>query len=99
MMSLTGKQKRFLRGLGHSIKSSTMVGKSGLTANTISSANEAFNTRELIKVKIQDGCPIDKNDVAEAIAEATGASIVQILGNTILFFKRDHQKPIIELPD
>lgn len=99
MMHLTGKQKRFLRGLGNAVKSTIMVGKAGVTDNTVLSVRQAFNTKELVKVKLQDGCPDSREEAAGKITDGTGASLVQILGHTLLFFKRDHQHPKIELPD
>ncbi|MCK6541848.1 ribosome assembly RNA-binding protein YhbY [bacterium] len=99
MSELTGKQKRFLRGLGNAIKATISVGKSGITDNTYLSVNNGFNTKELIKVKVQDGCDLDKKEVAEMISEGTQSQIVQIIGNNILLYKCHHEKPIITLPD
>jgi RNA-binding protein len=97
-LELNGKQKRFLRSLGNKIKSTVSIGKMGVTDNTCLSISNAFNTGELVKVKIQDGCEETKENVAEAVEEGTGAVLVQILGNTLLLYKRNHEKPKINLP-
>jgi RNA-binding protein len=95
---LTGKQKRFLQGLGNSIKPVISVGKSGITDNTFVSVKNAFNTKELIKVKIQDGCEDPKEDVAQKIEKGADAVLVQIIGKTILLYKPHRDDPKIELP-
>ncbi|MBL7996952.1 ribosome assembly RNA-binding protein YhbY [bacterium] len=97
-MELSGKQKKYLQGLGNSIKSTVSVGKSGVSDNTFLSVNNAFNTKELIKVKIQDGCDDIKEDVALKIERGTNAVLVQIIGKTLLFFKPHRDNPKIELP-
>lgn len=97
-MELTGKQKKFLQALGNSIKPTVSVGKSGVSDNTFLSVNNAFNTKELIKVKIQDGCEDIKEDVALKIERGTNAVLVQIIGKTLLFFKPHRDNPKIELP-
>ncbi|MBL7960280.1 ribosome assembly RNA-binding protein YhbY [bacterium] len=97
-MELTGKQKKYLQGIGNSIKSTVSVGKSGVSDNTFVSVNNAFNTKELIKIKIQDGCEEIKEDVAMKIERGTNAVLVQIIGRTLLFFKPNRDNPKIELP-
>ena len=62
------------------------------------SVNNAFNTKELIKVKIQDGCEESKEDVAQKIQSGTAADVVQIIGRTILLYKPHKDNPKIELP-
>ena len=98
ILELTGKQKRFLQALGNSIKPVISVGKSGVTDNTLVSVKNAFNTKELIKIKIQDGCEELKEDVAAKIHKGTEAVLVQIIGKTILLYKPNKDNPNIELP-
>ena len=98
MEELTGKQKSFLRGLGQKIKPTISVGKMGVTDNTLLSINNGFNTKELLKIKIQDGCDETKEEVAETICDGVNAILVQVIGNTLLFYKRDRKNPRIDLP-
>jgi len=94
---LTGKQNHFLRGLGHHLQPVVMVGKDEITASIIKSTDEALELHELIKIKIQDGCIMDRKDVAGALAHKCNAAVAQILGRTILLF-RPSEKKLIELP-
>lgn len=97
MRKLNGKQVRYLRGLGHHLDPVIMVGKNDIEENLLQSVEEVLEAHELIKVKIQKGCLLDRKDVAEEISARTGAATVQILGNTILFY-RPGEKKKIELP-
>jgi RNA-binding protein len=93
-MSLTGKQARFLRGLGHHLQPVVMVGKEEVNDALIAATEEALTTHELIKVRIQDGCISDRKTVAAALAEATGADVAQILGRIILLYRVSDEKKI-----
>lgn len=96
-MQLTGKQNRYLRGLGHHLKPVVMIGKEEVNAAILAAAEEALEMHELIKVKLQEGCLSDRKDVAAALSEVTGATVAQILGKSILLYRpNDEQK--IKLP-
>ncbi|PLY00428.1 MAG: ribosome assembly RNA-binding protein YhbY [Desulfuromonas sp.] len=96
-MKLTGKQVRFLRGLGHHLQPTVMVGKEEISAQLIKAADEALSTHELIKVKLQEGCLLDRKEVAAQLAAATGSEIAQVLGKTFLLYRPSDDK-LIELP-
>ena len=98
---LTGKQTRYLRGLGHHLKPLVILGRDGITDNVISAANAVVGAHELVKVKIGNGCPLERQEAAAAIADRTGSEVVQILGKTVLIFRANperHAEDRIELP-
>lgn len=97
MKKLAGKQIRFLRGLGHHLHPVVMIGKEEVSEALLTSVGEALEVHELIKVKLQEGCLMDRREVAEILAEQTGAAVVQVLGKTILLYRRA-QEPKIDLP-
>ena len=84
---LTGKEKRALRAEGSLLKPEVWIGKEGVTEGSITNIENTFNTKELVKIKIQDSCPSDKKEVAEIIHKKTDAELVQIIGRTLLFYK------------
>ncbi len=94
MQQLTGKQVRFLRGLGHHLKPVVMVGKEEVTEALVASVDEALQIHELIKVKLQEGCIMDRKEVAEALSTRTGSAVAQILGRTILLFRTSDEGKI-----
>lgn len=96
-MKLSGKQIRFLRGLGHHLQPVVMIGKDEVSEQVRQVTDEALATHELIKIKLQEGCMMDRKDVAAQLSEATGSQVAQILGKTILLY-RQAEEPTIKLP-
>lgn len=86
---LSGKQLRYLRGLGHHLKPLLQLGREGITDNVVNAANAVLAAHELIKVKIGNGCLLERREAADALAARTGSEIVQILGKTFLIFKEN----------
>ncbi len=97
MKALTGKQIRSLRGLGHHLKPVVMIGRDDITEQVMAAVEENLAAKELIKIKIQEGCSLDRKDVAYRIAERTEASVVQILGKTILLYRQSPEN-LLDLP-
>ncbi|AJY70973.1 ribosome assembly RNA-binding protein YhbY [Geobacter sulfurreducens] len=94
---LTGKQKRHLRGLGHSLAPVITIGKGEISEALVKETDEALEHHELIKVKILENCLLDRHEAAEELASACGADVAQVLGRTFLLFRRA-QEPKLELP-
>jgi RNA-binding protein len=94
---LTGKQKRYLRGLGHNLKPVLQVGKNEINEALLAEADYALATHELIKVRILESCDMDRHEVADTLSKATGAEPVQVLGRTLLIYRKG-ENPVIELP-
>ena len=94
---LTGKQKRHLRALGHSLKPVIQIGKKEIETSLITEVDTALEHHELIKVKLLESCFLDKHESSEALARACNAEVAQILGKTFLLY-RPAKKPIIVLP-
>lgn len=97
-MALSGKQARYLRGLGHHLKAIIMIGKDELTPTLLAATDEALTTHELIKVKLQEGCISDRRQIADELARATSSAVAQVLGRTILLYRKNPEKPQINIP-
>jgi RNA-binding protein len=97
MSKLPGRQARFLRALGHHLKPVVLIGRDGVTEPVLAAVEVALQSHELIKVKLQEGCLLGKEDAARQLAEPTGASVAQLLGRTILLY-RPSDKALIQLP-
>lgn len=92
---LTGKQARFLRGLGHHLNPIVMIGRGELSESVLRSTDEALKAHELIKVRLQEGCELDRRVVAAELAEKNGAQVAQILGKTFLLYREAEEKKIV----
>ncbi|WP_104981967.1 ribosome assembly RNA-binding protein YhbY [Sorangium cellulosum] len=97
-MDLTGKQRRHLRALGHHLDPIVQLGKAGLTEGVVAAVDAALEQHELVKVRLGTECPDDQNDVADALSEQLRAEIAQILGRTVLLYRRHPKEPKIKLP-
>lgn len=96
---LTGKQKRFLRSKAHHLKAIFQVGKDGVNGNMINQLNDVLEKRELIKVRVLKNCLLDKETIAEQLAEGTGAEVVQMIGSHIVLYKESKENKQIILPE
>ncbi|WP_321531586.1 ribosome assembly RNA-binding protein YhbY [uncultured Desulfuromonas sp.] len=94
---LSGKQNRFLRGLGHHLNPVVLIGKDAVSQGVLDSVEEVLDQHELIKIKLLESCLVDRKDVAEHLRTNTGSAVVQILGRTILLFRATPENKI-ELP-
>jgi RNA-binding protein len=95
---LTGKQRRHLRSLGHPLEPVVQIGKNGITDGVIAAVDEALEQHELVKVRIGTECPEDRHEVAERLGPATRSEVAQLLGRTILVYRRHPKEPKIKLP-
>jgi RNA-binding protein len=98
-MSLTSAQKKFLKGLGHSLNPVIHIGKEGITERLITSISKALSDHELIKVSLLDNSDLERDDVAEQVSNSTSSELIQILGKKILFYKPNPKKKRIILPE
>jgi RNA-binding protein len=98
-VEITPKQRAHLKSLAHHLKPVLFVGKEGITDQTVRSLEEAFNTRELLKVKILEAAPMGTREGAEALAaRIEGAVAVQSIGRVGVLYRPHPEKPEIELP-
>ena len=95
-MNLTSKQRAYLKGLAMNLTPVQYVGKSSLTDENLRNVEEALAARELIKLGIQKTCDDDPYLIADAVAERTGASVVQVIGRKIVLYRegKDDKKRI-----
>ena len=95
---LSGKQRSYLKKMAHELDPTVYIGKSGLTENIKKEMLTGFEARELVKVKIQEGCTLEPKEVANQLADELDAEFVQAIGRTFVLYResKDHKK--IELP-
>lgn len=86
---LKGSQARELRGQGHHLKPTVMVGREGVTPAVLEALEAVLTAHELVKIKVQEGCPAVADEVAEKLAAACGAAIAQLIGRMILLYREN----------
>jgi RNA-binding protein len=97
-MSLSGKQRRHLRALGHHLDPLVQLGKLGLTDGIVSALDAALEQHELVKVRVGTECPEDRHEVAKKLPPLVRAELGQVLGRTMLLYRRNPKEQKISLP-
>ena len=97
-MSISGKQRRFLRAEAHSLEPVVVLGKEGLTDSVIDAVNDALLSHELIKVRVLESCPIERQVVAERLPSQVKGELVGLIGRIVILYKRHPNKPKLVLP-
>ena len=97
-MKLTSKQRAYLKGLAGTVHSVYQIGKASLSPEVTKAIEEAFHTRELVKITVLKNCMADPREIAAALAERTKSTVVQVIGKKIVLYKPDKEKPRIILP-
>lgn len=85
---LTSKQRAYLRGLGSRLDPIFQIGKDGVSVEICHQLLNALEARELVKVRVLETSPESPKEAAEAVAEATGAEVVQVIGTKFVLYKQ-----------
>ncbi|AQQ01847.1 MULTISPECIES: ribosome assembly RNA-binding protein YhbY [Pseudoalteromonas] len=93
-MTLSNKQKQFLKGQAHSLKPVVLLGSNGLTEGVVMEIQSALEIHELIKVKAPTDDRETKALIFEAIVRETGATKLQTIGHTIVLYRQSAEKKI-----
>ena len=92
----SGKLRKALRAAGHHLGPVVQVGKEGVTPAVLRQLDEALLAHELVKVKVGTESPEGRFEAAERIASEAGARVAQVLGRTVLVYRRHPRKPRFE---
>lgn len=97
---ITGKQRAFLRKLGHTLQPILQIGKDGMSDTVIGAIDEALEKREMIKVTILETAMIDTRQTCDEIARRLNAEPVQAIGNKFILYRKSSNEKYrkIELP-
>ncbi len=88
--------RRRLRAAGHGLAPVVQIGKLGTTPAVTKQVARALLDHELVKVKLGTECPASRFEVAETFAALPEVKVAQILGRTILLYRRNPKRPAFE---
>lgn len=97
-MPLNAFQKRYLRGLAHSLDAVILLGQKGVTPNLINELSLALDHHELVKTKLSGGDREERAVQIEALLNGTKAELVQTIGHTATLWRRNEKEPKLPLP-
>ena len=92
-ITLTSRQKKYLKGLGHDLTANILIGKEGISERLVTATDLELSRHELVKVKIGTNSGLEKHDTAERLPTATGSALVQLLGKTMLLYRPNPDLP------
>jgi len=101
--SLTSKQRAYLRGASHDLDPVVRIGDSGLTDGVVAAVQEAFNTRELLKVKTLGASPNEVHALSDDLlarldTDESPIHVVQVIGSIMILYRPFPEEPELELP-
>jgi RNA-binding protein len=97
-MSLTEKQRKHLRSLGHALKPIVFISHVGASDAVAAETVRALTDHELIKIRVA-GMERDARDAALAsLASRTGSELVSRIGHIAILYRANPERPRIVLP-
>lgn len=97
-MSITSKQRAYLRSLANTVEPLLQVGKGGVTDGLIAQLDQLLEHHELVKVHILRTADYDARELCGELAEATGAEPVQAIGSKLVLYRESVDHKEIFLP-
>ncbi len=94
-MELNSKQRAILKAEANKIKASFQIGAGELHENNIAAIAQTFNTKELVKIKVNRQDKNDKDitrEFANQLSKKTDSSVVGVIGTTIILYKQHKDK-------
>lgn len=64
------------------------IGKHGLNDNVHQEINKLLKKRKLIKIKILNNCPVEKDDLINEIIEKSKSTLVSKIGNVFSIYRK-----------
>lgn len=88
MSTLSGAQRRFLRGRANTLKPCVQIGKNGLSAEVVAAIDAALTDHELIKVRFLE-LKEERKELAADIARQTQSELAGIIGHVAILFRQN----------
>ena len=86
-MTLTGKQKNYLRGIAHNLNPIVMIGGKGLTESVMNEIELALDQHELLKIKLPGNQKAEKVALLAQITTKSNSEPVQLIGRVAVIYR------------
>lgn len=94
---LNSKQRAQLKAIAAGLEPTFQIGKGGINDAQVAQIDDYLRVHEIIKIKCLDNSMYTSREAAEEIAERIGAEVVIAIGSKAVLYKRNPEKPVIEL--
>ena len=91
-MELTSKQRAQLRGMANSLDTILIIGKEGIGENLVKQANDALESRELIKCRVLENSMLTAREAAQELGKLSRSEVVQVIGTKFVLYRESHNK-------
>ena len=91
-MTITDKQRRWLKRQVHHLKPVVLLGQAGLTDAVVAEIDSALTCHELIKVKVNAGDRDLRDALVAEIADRTASDLVDRIGHMAAFYRPNPDK-------
>ncbi|MEO5377413.1 MAG: ribosome assembly RNA-binding protein YhbY [Magnetococcus sp. DMHC-6] len=97
---LNTSQKKYLRGLAHSLKPLILIGGNGVTPNLLAAIDEALEGHELIKIRFNNHKD-QKKELLEEIIIGTNCEAAGMVGHVSMLYRarKEEKKRTIFFPN
>jgi len=94
------KERKYLKSKANQLKPVVLIGKSGLSDESIANIELALEHHELIKVKFI-AFKTEKKALSQEIVQKVNADFVGLIGNVLIIYRmnEDPEKRQYQLPD
>ena len=89
-MSLTSKQRKYLRSQAHHLKPIVLIGRLALNESILKSINQSLDHHELIKIKFNDH-KSSKDSLIENINQSLNSETVGMIGNIAIIYRQNKE--------
>lgn len=94
---MTSKERAALRAKANSLEPIIQIGKEGMSDNLINQIDDTLDVRELIKIRVHlETSPESPKELAQKLADALGADVVQVIGGVIVLYREADEERIAE---
>lgn len=86
---MKGKERAELRAEAHHLEPMVHIGHQGLTDTAFGALDDALRTHELVKVAVARTLGETPKELANAMAEALGADVIQAIGRKVTLYRHN----------
>ena len=94
---LSSGDKKSLKSIANTLEVKYQLGKSGITDTSIDMFDKALTAHELIKIDVMKNVTAEIMELALDLSSKLKAEVVNVIGRTILLYRKNPKNPKIKL--
>lgn len=95
---MTGKQRSYLKGLAHTLRPLSQVGKDGVSEAYIKDLDKLLEDHELVKISFLESFSEDLDDAVADLLDRADAEFIQKIGRKLVIYRQSRTNPCLEIP-